>query len=188
MTWQDDQSAAAVPVTVATDAGMLALWSPAAFSDVVDYETWEPQLLEDEDQLRHIRAGAFVPVNIRSDGTFGVVVRVGSAEGEARLTDRESAYVLVSSKPYFFRSQGVACLSGIEGVCGQPWPDTVQIAVAEGEHAVVVHLIDWEADPGSTLAGKPSANALAGFVGLINPASSASGPFRVATETFERGE
>jgi hypothetical protein len=91
---------------VATDAGMPARLSPAAFSKVVDYASWEPELLDDEDRLRHIRAGALVPINIHSDGAFGVVVRVGSAEADAGLTERESAYVLVSSKPYFFHSQG----------------------------------------------------------------------------------
>jgi hypothetical protein len=65
---------------MATDAGMLALWSPAAFSKVIDYASWEPERLDDEDRLRHIRAGALMPINIRSDGAFGVVVRVGSAE------------------------------------------------------------------------------------------------------------
>ncbi|MFD8080847.1 hypothetical protein ACFV4F_04015 [Kitasatospora sp. NPDC059722] len=184
-----DPRPAAAPVTVATDAGMLALWSPAAFSGVVDHASWEPELSEEEGRLRHIRAGALVPINIRSDGAFGVVVRAGSAAADARLTERESAYVVVSSKPYLLRSRGVACLSGIEAVAGEPWPDTVRLDLADGDHSVVVHLIDWEAEPGSTADGKPSESALADFVVLVNPASAAaSGPYRVATDTFELGE
>ena len=39
---------------MATDAGMFGLWAPAAFGDIVDYDTWESELLEDEDIVRHI--------------------------------------------------------------------------------------------------------------------------------------
>ncbi|MFD8597361.1 hypothetical protein ACFV1L_20390 [Kitasatospora sp. NPDC059646] len=89
---------------------MLALWTPAAFSGVVDYDSWEPELLEDEDRLRHVRAGALVPIDVRSHGLC--------------------------------RSQGAACLSGTEAVSGRPLPDTVQLALADGEYAVTAHLID----------------------------------------------
>ncbi|MFJ8039625.1 hypothetical protein ACIRBX_03805 [Kitasatospora sp. NPDC096147] len=184
----DHQTVPGSPATVVTDAGMLALWSPAAFARVVDHASWEPELLEDRDQLRHIRAGALVPVNIHSDGAFGVTVRLGSAEGRARLTDRESAHVFLTSEPYLYRSAGLACLSGIERVSGQPWPGTVRFAVAEGDHEAVVHVIDWEAEPGSVLAdGTPSADALPDFVVLLNPATPASGPYRMETATFEQG-
>ncbi|KUN65061.1 hypothetical protein AQJ46_28560 [Streptomyces canus] len=37
----------------------------------MDYDTWDPQLGEDEDVERHIRTGSLVPINIRSDGAFG---------------------------------------------------------------------------------------------------------------------
>lgn len=30
---------------VATDAGMLALWDPEHFSGIVDYDSWERELL-----------------------------------------------------------------------------------------------------------------------------------------------
>ncbi len=184
----DPSADAAAPVTVATDAGMLALWDPLAFSAVVDYDTWERELLEDDDQLRSIRAGSLVPVNIRSDGAFGVLARVGQAPGEARLTQRESVCALVSSQPYRFLSQGTACISGIEEVRGEPWPGTLQFAVPTGEYAVVVHLIDWAAESGGTLDGRAPVNALPDFVVLLNPVSDSSGFFRVKIETFERGE
>jgi hypothetical protein len=87
---------------MATDAGMFGLWSPASFVDIVDYDTWESELLEDDDIKRHITAGAFVPVNIGSDGAFQVFARVGSASTTASLTQRERQYALVSSKPYLF--------------------------------------------------------------------------------------
>jgi hypothetical protein len=48
----------------------------------------------------------------------------------------------VSSKPYFFHSQGAACLSGIEAVSGQPWPDTVRGDLTDGDHEMAIHLID----------------------------------------------
>jgi hypothetical protein len=49
---------------IATGAGMLALWAPTSFRGIVDYDTWESALLEDEQIADHIRAGALVPVNI----------------------------------------------------------------------------------------------------------------------------
>ncbi|MEV7091822.1 hypothetical protein AB0M80_03190 [Amycolatopsis sp. NPDC051045] len=82
---------------MATDAGMFGLWSPASFGDIVDYDTWESALLEDDDITRHILAGAFVPVNIGSDGAFQVLARVGSVSTIADLTPRERQYLLVSS-------------------------------------------------------------------------------------------
>ena len=49
----------------ATDAGMLALWDRQNFQGITDYETWESELLEDEDIQHHIVAGAYVPLYIR---------------------------------------------------------------------------------------------------------------------------
>jgi hypothetical protein len=43
---------------MATDAGMFGLWAPSSFRSVVDYETWEPLLLEEEDIKVHVAAGA----------------------------------------------------------------------------------------------------------------------------------
>jgi hypothetical protein len=99
-----------------SDAGMFGFWAPRSFCEVVDYETWESALLEDEDVMTHIAAGAFVPVNIGSDGTFQVVARVGSAPKPAVLTDRERQYLVISSEPYLFISTGEAVISGIEHV------------------------------------------------------------------------
>jgi hypothetical protein len=38
-----------------TDAGMLALWNPRPFADIVDYDSWERQLYADDDILRYVR-------------------------------------------------------------------------------------------------------------------------------------
>ena len=114
------------------------------------------------------------------------MARTGTAGGPTELTEREAAYLVVSSEPFLFRSHGVACLSGIEGIAGTPWPDTVQLELPVGDYAVVVHLIDWTEEPGSTVDGEPSPTALADFAVLINPASPGEGPFRQQTETFER--
>lgn len=89
---------------VATDAGMVGMWSRAAFMDVVDYDTWEMALLDDEDIAGHIAAGAFVPVNIGADGAFQVAARVGSTSAPVGPTDRERRYLVASSDPYVFIS------------------------------------------------------------------------------------
>ncbi|WP_433562884.1 hypothetical protein ACQP1O_36480 [Nocardia sp. CA-151230] len=59
-----------------------------AFTHVVDYDSWELELLDDEPIVEHIRAGRLVPLNIPSDGEFGVLVRLYST-GTHELSERE---------------------------------------------------------------------------------------------------
>lgn len=100
----------------ATDAGMRALWNPARFTGITDYETWENALLEDDDITQRIRAGELVPVYIGSDGAFQFLVRIGTASQAPALTSRERQYLLVSSQPYLYLSDGTARLTGIEHI------------------------------------------------------------------------
>ncbi|MGW0409867.1 hypothetical protein ACWDZX_00890 [Streptomyces collinus] len=175
--------------TVATDAGMLALWNPQRFTGIVDYDTWDPQLGADEDVERHIRTGALVPINIRSDGAFGVLVRIGGVGQLAQLTERESRHRLVTSDAYLLHSSGQVWLSGIEAVGAEAWPGTVQCDLPAGRYSVVIHLIAWEDELGSVNAdGTPSETALSDFVVLINAAVSEQDTFRPAVETFDQME
>ncbi|MFJ2744294.1 hypothetical protein ACIO3O_32105 [Streptomyces sp. NPDC087440] len=168
--------------TATTDAGMLALWDPEHFTAVVDHDTWENELLEDEDIARHIEAGAFVPLNVGGDGTFEVAVRVGTTAAPARPTAREAAHTLVTSDPYLFVSPGGAHLGGIETVGS----DGYAIPLSPGRHTVTVHLIDWEAEPGS--------RTLPDFLVLLTPVSPVSPwdgrgtPFRTSVQTFDPPE
>ncbi|MET8586417.1 hypothetical protein ABZX39_36955 [Streptomyces collinus] len=175
--------------TVATDAGILALWDPQRFTGIVDHDTWDRQLGEDNDIERHIRAGALVPVNIRSDGAFGVLVRIGGVGRLAQLTERERRHCLVTSDAYLLHSSGQVWLSGIEAVGAEAWPGTVQCHLPAGRYSVVIHLIAWEDEPGSVNAdGTPSTTALSDFVVLINAAGPEHVAFRTAVETFDRAE
>ncbi|MEV5733830.1 hypothetical protein [Streptomyces sp. NPDC052292] len=175
--------------TVATDAGMLALWNPQRFTSIVDYDTWDPHLGEDEDIERHIRTGALVPINIRSDGAFGVLVRIGGVGRLAQLTERESRHCLVTSDAYLLQSSGQVWLSGIEAVGAEAWPGTVQCDLPVDRYSVVIHLIAWEDEPGSVNAdGTPSETALSDFVVLINAAVPGQNTFRSAVETFDPTE
>ncbi|MFE6039904.1 hypothetical protein [Streptomyces sp. NPDC056452] len=175
-----------VPVTVATDAGMFVLWNPQRFENVVDYDTWEDELLEDLDIARHIQAGALVPLNVGGDGAFGVLVRSGTAIAQAGLTQREAAHCLVASQPYLFVSCGRALVGGIEEVSGDASDGVLEHSVPEGRYGVVVHLIDWQAEAGSQdEAGRPVPGALSDFVVLINPVQSGQGTFRSVVQTFE---
>ncbi|WP_432753981.1 hypothetical protein ACE1OA_34540 [Streptomyces sp. JL2001] len=55
-----------------------------------------------------------------------------------------------------------------------------------GRYAVVVHLIDWQAESGSQdEAGRPVPGALPDFVVLINPAQPGLETLRTAVHTFE---
>lgn len=167
-----------------TDSGMFAVWVPEGFAEVDDYDSWEEELLEDEDIQRHIQAGAFVPVNIGSDGAFSFTLRIGTGDVVARLTEREERHLLVSSDPYLLVSQGRVAMTAIEDVDRKP-KKKARVDLDRGEYAVVVHLVDWQAEPGATRPdGEPSESALSDFVVLVNKASS-SGQYRTAVETFE---
>jgi hypothetical protein len=169
-----------------TDAGMLALWNPARFSAIADYQTWENALLEDADIARHIRVGGLVPVNIGGDGAFGLQVRIGPS-GTLALTGREEQYLLASSQPYLYLSGGVACLSGIEGICADPDPAVATLAIPAGRCAVTVHLIEWEAEPGAKdHRGGPVPDALPDFVLLIGLQPAEGTRYRAELRTFDR--
>lgn len=172
--------------TVATDAGMLALWDPESFTDVVDHDTWDLRLGADEDVRRHVRAGSLVPINIRSDGAFAVLVRIGGPDRPAELTERERAHGLVSSDAYLFCSSGRMWLSGIEAVGAQAWPEIVRFELPAGRYSVVIHLIAWEDEVGGVdCDGAPSATALPDFVVLVAPAGPGPDVFRTDVETFD---
>ena len=172
----------------ATDSGMHCIWDPASFSAIHDYDTWETELLADKDIRRHIQAGHFVPVNIQSDGVFNIEVRVGSAEEPSALSDREAEYLVVSSEPYLFASNGALCVSGIEHVEGQPSDTVGSLDLASGEYAVTVHLIGWDEEPGMVAEdGTPKPEALPDFVVLVNPLAG-DVSFRTEVETFDQPE
>ncbi len=176
-----------VSTVAGTRAGMLGLWDPAAFSGIVDYDTWESEFLEEEDIVRNIRSGSFVPVNIGGDGSFALVVRSGSQEDPAVLNGREEQYLLASSRPYLFMSGSSACVSGIEKIESIPDETVEAFPLKAGEHSVTVHLIDWAAESGSRdREGNPTESALPDFVILINDTGNFNGPWRDDVETFER--
>lgn len=171
--------------TVATGAGMFGLWSPPSFRGVVDYGTWEAELLEDEDIGRHIRAGAFVPVNIHSDGAFQFLIRIGSVTLPAELTAREREFLVVSSEQYLFCAVDGAILSGIEHAGAKAGPH-LPIPLPPGRWRVGIFLIDWTAEPGMQDGrGDPLPGSLPDFTFLINPEDGVT-VYRTAVETFDR--
>ena len=171
----------------ATDAGMHVLWNPARFTGITDYPTWETALLDDDDITQRVQAGELVPINIRSDGAFQFLVRVGTAGQAPVLTSRERQYQLVSSQPYLYLSDGTACLSGIEHIGADLGPPVTTLAVPAGPCAVTIHLIDWNAEPGAKDAqGKPAAGALPDYVILISPEGKTGNPYRTQLLTFDR--
>ena len=59
-----------------TDAGMLVLFDAVHFASITDQESWEEELLDDEDIVGHIEAGHLVPLQGGTDGRFEVEVRL----------------------------------------------------------------------------------------------------------------
>lgn len=154
---------------VHTDAGATALWNAPAFAAITAYDSWERELLEDEDLDRHIAAGHLVPITRGSDGVFNIVARVGNAATRAQLTDRENQFCLVATQTYPFEATGTVLLSGIEFVEGNS-TSAFRVPLETGKWDVVVNLIEWDAERGARGAdGKPVASALPDFVLLINP-------------------
>ena len=172
--------------TFATDAGMLALWSPENFHNITDYDSWERELLDEADISRHIEQGAFVPINIQSDGAYQCVVRAASSGVPATLSNRERRYLVVSSEPYLFRSRDTVAICGIEHISRSPEEPAAFFALPAGDWAVTVHLIDWPSEPGAISPdGNPTSTALSDFVILLNPTTTQA-RYRTKMETFEK--
>jgi hypothetical protein len=169
---------------VATDAGMQVLWNPDRFASVVDYDSWEDSLLEDDDILQHVLAGMLVPINL-GDSAFQFVVRVGDSDQAADLTERERARLLVTSEPYLITSAGSLYLSGLEDVSATPDEKALHVAAPAGRYALTVNLIDWEGEPGSRApTGDPSPHALPDFVLLLNAPTWPEPAFRQSLQTL----
>lgn len=171
--------------TVATNAGMFLLWSPEQFKSVVDYDTWEAELLEDEDIARHIASGSAVPINIGSDGAFTMLVRIGREGEPASLTERERRHLVVSSEPYLLVSSGRAALTGLEDVRSDPYPEALTFPLPPGRWIATVHIIAWDEEPGAKdAAGNPTLNALPDFVVLLMPETGPPVSYRQEVMTF----
>jgi hypothetical protein len=170
-----------------TDAGMLAIWDPASFATVVDYDTWEVALLDDKDIIGHVGQGGLVPICIGADGAWGVTLRVGTGDQRADLTEREKQYLIVSSEPYLFVSAGLVCVSGLEAITAEPDEAVSRLAMPIGRFVAMIHLIDWAEEPGAKNdRGEPTARALADFVVLLNHEIDEEPRYRTRIETFER--
>ncbi len=167
-----------------TGAGMHCLWNPAAFAAVNDYDSWAKELEQDKDIERHIRAGAFVPLNIGSDGAMEIEIRVGTPEAPATLNERETQYLIVASQPYLLRSTGAIGVSGIEEVSYPVSRRAGSVSLPNGDYAVTAHLIAWDEEPGMQTDDGPAPGALPDYLVLINPAKPGT-EFRTAIGTFK---
>ena len=124
--------------TYTTEYGMYGIWSRPHFLGILkDQKSWEREILEDENIERHIRAGAFVPINLRLDGTVDIEIRIGTTSEPAALSDSESKHLSAASDPYLFRATGELWVSGIEHVLETPDPEAASLAVDRGEDRLV---------------------------------------------------
>jgi hypothetical protein len=168
---------------LATDSGMLCLWDAGTFSHIHDYDSWESELCEDADILRHIAAGHFVPLNTGGDGAFAVEVRQTSPDS---MNPREREYLLVPSQPYLLRCTGKAFVSGLEHVGANPG-SCLALDLEPADYTVHLKLIDWAEEPGATDAqGNPSANALPDMIVFIERATDNRPNYRKELDTFRR--
>lgn len=174
-----------ISAPIGTGAGMCALWQPESFVEVTDLDSWEDEVAEDAALVRHIAAGVFVPINIGGDGAFQVSVRGASTLGT--LDQRERNYRLVSSTPYLLVSNGKIELGGLEAVGSYTGAHRVEIPLDPGRYSVLIHLIDWKAEPGMLEAGgKPAAKALPDFIVEIADEVTSGAGHRTQVMTFDR--
>jgi hypothetical protein len=159
-----------------TDSGMHALWGRDHFPNIVDYDSWEPELLDDEDIERHIRSGHLVPINIHSDGAFAFTMRTDTVATPS-LTADERRRVVRESEPYRFVSTGNVDCSGIEYIAGAPPEDglVATAALDAGEYGAKVFLMDYD-DVGDKTDNHPD------FIVVIGPLSTAN--CRLRAEIF----
>ncbi|MGH2381124.1 MAG: hypothetical protein ACRDG7_07870 [Candidatus Limnocylindria bacterium] len=169
-------------VVARTDAGMLAVWCPSYFRDVDGYEAWEARV--NERLAEAITAGELVPVNIQSDGAFGVRVAVDPED----LTERERRYALLTSEPYLLAvSGGALCLSGIEGF-GDDDRAALRVEPPDGRYAIRKTIVAWDEEPGARGAdGSPTDGALPDFVVRVSPERSPEW-YRAYELTFDQPE
>jgi len=154
-----------------TGSGWCCVWDRDAFNNVACYETWEAELLMDEDIRRHLRAGDLVPINDFSDGTYDIEVHIGSPQVPAVLTNEERAMVTRTSGAYRFTSAGRLCLSGVEFVQYPVPVDIPTLEIPPGQYAAVVH------DTGQS-------EPLANFIVLINQCTDDTVDFSEDHDTF----
>ncbi|MGW3522273.1 hypothetical protein [Streptomyces olivaceus] len=96
-------------------------------------------------------------------------------------------YLLVSSEPYLLFSDGELELGGLEGVGNYSGVEIVRISLGSGQYAITVHLLDWQAEPGSQGTDENlSPDALPDSIVEIFADSREPSCYRVKIETFER--
>ena len=171
---------------VRTDTGMFGVWQPEHFAGVNSLDEWEDEVSEDAALLRHIEAGAFVPINIGGGGAYQFAVRFGDlATG---LTERELRYRIVSSRPYLLIANGQTSLGGLESVGQHAGISPVALPTNPGRYVVTIHLIDWKAEPNAADSNvKPTTDALSDFVIEILP-ETGNEKYRSSLTTFDRPE
>ncbi|MGW9479801.1 hypothetical protein ACWGRK_16680 [Saccharomonospora azurea] len=170
---------------VATSAGFFGVWRESAFNHINELSQWESEIADDSALEQQIAAGAFVPINIGGNGSFQFAVR--GVEKPRSLSARERSYLLVSSEAYLLVSDGLLELGGIEAVGNYADVGKVKIPLDSGKYAAVIHLVDWQAEPGSRGAdGNPSVGALPDFIVEIFVDFHSGLKYRTKVETFDR--
>jgi hypothetical protein len=66
---------------IVTDAGFFALWDPAKFDEINDFDSWESEVFDKLED--HEDAGAIVAFH-DADGAYQIAVRIGSPAAPAR--------------------------------------------------------------------------------------------------------
>jgi hypothetical protein len=170
---------AEIRAVLPTDSGMHGVWDPHAFKGICTFDAWQKRFVENRDIEVSIRAGAFVPVYVHSDGSPLIHVRVARDGQRAALASSEEQHVEQASQEYLFVSQGLLAVGGIEYVGGMAPPSARMMPLASGRWSVQVFALNAPRQPD----GKVSPD-MADFVILVNPEASPTPRYRESVETF----
>jgi hypothetical protein len=153
--------------SLSTGSGMWGVWNYEFYRKIKNFDDWSSYFEEDSDIAAQIKNKKFVPINVNSDGIFEFAVKYAEKPDE-----RESKYLLASSKPYIIENSGVLKVSGIEFIEADVRDDKcITIEIPKGTYSVIIHLIDWKAEPNALdEKGLPTDKALPDFIIEINSA------------------
>ena len=164
-----------------TNKSMWSLWDHNQYKNIKSRYESEDFFKEEKDVVKQIELSKFVPIYINSDGEFQFRVKI-----DEDLSERESKYVIATSKPYLFKTEGKAYLSGIEFIEDEVLEtEVIELNLKNSSYEVVVNIIEWDQEPGMRLPdGSAAENALPDFIVVLKSIKKETKNYKKDIDTF----
>lgn len=166
-----------------THRGMWALWDYDHFKDITTIEEFENTFNSEEDVVKQVKLGKFVPIYVHANGEFQFRVKINE-----KLSAREKKYISATSKAYLFETDGQCYLSGIELIDNIVLENEVmEFNLDKGMYEVVVNLVEWDREPGMRLEdGSSAPDALPDFIIEIKAVDKKKREYNTCIDTFAK--